>query len=60
MATMIYKEPPYKVEIATRYCETCNFPLAVEFRGEPDRVPEEIIYFCINKEKNCPMYHLAQ
>lgn len=48
-----------ELEVQTRYCETCKFPLAVEWRGEAGKA-EEVIYFCVNREKRCPQYHLAQ
>lgn len=47
------------LQIANRKCECCNEIMAIEWRGMPDQ-PEEIFYFCINKEKNCPMYRLTQ
>lgn len=51
-------QQPLQLPVEERKCQTCLLAMAVEYRGEPGGVLEEVIYFCI--EKPCPMYHKAQ
>lgn len=57
LSEQLQKSPA--VAPVNRKCETCGEPLAIETRSEDGDIME-VIYFCINKLKNCPMYHEAQ
>lgn len=54
-------QPETRIPIQDRKCQTCQMPLAIETRTTAgSELIEEVIYFCVNREKRCPMAGMAQ